>query len=66
MNCDPNALADAARCFDCLPPKVLTDTATYLMCQWVGALGPVVNNLLIADDGTFIITDDGNFILIHS
>jgi hypothetical protein len=65
MNCDPNALAEAAACFDCLPPATLSEIETYLLCQWALALGPAIDSLLIADDGTFIITDGGDFILIH-
>ena len=33
MNCDPNALAAAARCFSCLPPSTLHEVDTYLLCQ---------------------------------
>lgn len=39
MNCDPNALAQAARCFSCLPPHILDGIKTYLLCQWENA-GP--------------------------
>jgi len=65
MNCDPNALALSAKCFSCLGPRTLLEVETYLMCQWVDALGPVTDSLLIADDGTFITADDGTFIVIH-
>lgn len=68
MNCDPNTLALAAKCFSCLGPRTLTDIETYLLCQWVGALGPTpppIDSLLLADDGTFITADDGTFLVIH-
>jgi hypothetical protein len=34
MDCDPQALIDAARCFRCIRPKVLREVMIYLLCQW--------------------------------
>lgn len=39
MNCDPSALAQAARCFSCLPPNILEGIKSYLLCQWENAGG---------------------------
>jgi hypothetical protein len=35
MDCDPNDLAQLAKCFDCLPPIVLQQIQAYLLCQIV-------------------------------
>jgi len=40
VNCDPNSLAQAARCFQCLLPKTLAEIETYLLCQWSNHLTP--------------------------
>jgi len=61
MNCDPNVLAEAARCFDCLSPATLEQIQTYLMCQWVDALGPPVDtNFRIIDTLEIRSTDTGD------
>lgn len=60
MNCDPNALAEAAACFDCLSPRTLMEVETYLLCQWVGALGPVVGDFRIIDTLEIRSTDTGD------
>jgi len=50
MNCDPNALADAARCFSCLGPATLTEVETYLLCLIAtGVTPPVDTNFRIIE-----------------
>jgi hypothetical protein len=34
MNCDPNALLEAARCFRCIPSGMLSSVRIDLICQW--------------------------------
>ena len=60
MNCDPNALALAAKCFDCLSPVTLAEIETYLMCQWALALGPAIDNFRIIDTLEIRSTDTGD------
>ena len=51
MNCDPNALAQAAQCF-CSPIAILDNAATYLLCQWANLAAcspPIVSNLAEID-----------------
>ena len=43
MNCDPNSLASAAKCFQCLPNSIIGAIKTYLMCQWQNAAGNAQN-----------------------
>lgn len=33
ISCDPNDLAQLAKCFKCLPPATLQEIITYLLCQ---------------------------------
>ena len=33
MNCDPNALMEAAKCFKCIPRKSQREVLIYLFCQ---------------------------------
>ena len=33
LNCDPNALAQLAKCFKCLSPATLEEIQTFLLCQ---------------------------------
>ena len=33
IDCDPNALAALAKCFQCLPPATLQQIQAYLLCQ---------------------------------
>lgn len=37
LNCDPNALAQAATCFDCLSPNTQLAVQTYLLALLAGA-----------------------------
>lgn len=37
MNCDPNTLMAAAKCFKCIPKKMLPEVQIYLLCQWANA-----------------------------
>lgn len=37
MNCDTNALLDAARCFRCIPFGSQAPVHLYLLCQWANA-----------------------------
>jgi hypothetical protein len=37
MNCDPKALLEAAKCFQCLPHKSITGIWVYLACQWANS-----------------------------
>jgi hypothetical protein len=37
MNCDPNALIEAAKCFRCLPPGMTREMLVYLLCQWANS-----------------------------
>lgn len=39
LDCDPNALAAAARCFKCLLPVTQLEVQTYLLCQIANAQG---------------------------
>lgn len=32
-DCSPNALAEASKCFRCIPPGALRSAKTYLLCQ---------------------------------
>lgn len=34
MNCDPNTLAEAAKCFQCLPRRLQQQVWIYLLCAW--------------------------------
>jgi hypothetical protein len=34
MNCTPNSLMEAAKCFRCIAPGHMPQVITYLMCQW--------------------------------
>lgn len=40
MNCDPNALLAAARCFSCIPKGKLREVIVYLFCQWENSIPP--------------------------
>lgn len=35
ISCDPNSLAQAAKCFKCLSPATLKEVKVYLLCQIV-------------------------------
>jgi len=40
MNCDPNALMEAAKCFKCIPRKSQREVLIYLFCQLVNSETP--------------------------
>lgn len=43
MNCDPNALMEAAKCFRCIPAGEQAAIQIYLLCQWANMpTGPVI------------------------
>lgn len=58
ISCDPNALAQAAKCLACLQPEVLRWVRTYLLCQ----IAAVSNTNLVPpgsqydDNGFFDVT----------
>jgi hypothetical protein len=57
MDCDPNALASAARCFSCLPdPKAVT---IYLLCQWGNASTPCDAEIPVLTAVTLLDPDTG-------
>jgi hypothetical protein len=42
MNCDPNALMQAAACYRCIPAGSLPEVITSLTCQWANSAAPQV------------------------
>lgn len=34
MNCDPNELAEAAKCYQCIPYGMTPAVWIYLLCLW--------------------------------
>lgn len=51
VSCDPNDLATAARCFDCLPPSIQLNVQTYLLAVIAG--GSTDPNTLAAAASAF-------------
>lgn len=39
MNCDPNTLMAAAKCFKCIPRGTIPEVQISLLCQWANAAG---------------------------
>lgn len=66
MDCTPTALADAAKCFSCIPRGMVQSVKTDLFCQWAssGNIPPLTGPVIIADGvGGFwmlIVDDSGN------
>lgn len=60
MTCDPNTLAEAAKCFRCLPVKELKKMQVLALCVAAGGYVPNVPGFLIQDDNQgYILLDDG-------
>lgn len=57
MNCDPNALAQAARCFSC--PDDLASIETYLLCRWLNQARPCDVETPVLTTATLIDFDTG-------
>lgn len=58
MNCDPNALIEAAKCLDCLSSSDLLDIETLLYCGWIettGCLPPPPPESLIGFGGNLFV-----------
>lgn len=63
MNCDPNALIENAKCFDCLSPASLIEVKSYLICAWLETI-PVIDSFRIVDTGDFRSTDTGDLRIV--
>lgn len=35
IDCDPDALVEAAKCFRCIPEGMTLEVWIYLICQWL-------------------------------
>lgn len=45
ISCDPSDLADLARCMSCIPPGMLQEVKTDLICQWAEGGSVQLNNV---------------------
>ena len=67
LNCEPGALMELAKCFQCLPDP---DAAgIYLLCSWAnGGADPSDQGFLLQSEGSgggFILLSDGGRIIIQ-
>jgi len=60
MNCDPQSLMEAAKCYRCLPHSRLREAQVYLLCQWANNLTPPVVPFYFALDQALDLWIDTN------
>ncbi len=51
MTCDPNTLSESAKCF-CFSQAQARQVWIYLLCQWSGGSGPVVECVNLEGEGS--------------
>lgn len=64
MNCDPNTLIQAARCFKCIPNGMLGEVQILEACVAAGGTLPT-SFLKQSENSDYIVLDDGGRIIIN-